>query len=147
LCPATRRDTLETKPQPPIVVSDKGAEALTEKKFASICRQVLTDSQLRNRSTRLLYLLMLMECGDCPTCSLTIKHLMGRSGLCRRSIQIHLRSLEARGLVISTQKTDENGRSEANEYFLPKLKDAIDEAVANKNRKSSPGTRKGSVAS
>ena len=53
------------------------------------------------------------------------------------SIQIHLRSLEALGLVISTPRTDENGRSEANEYFLPKLKEAIDEAVAKKNRKSS----------
>jgi hypothetical protein len=108
---------------------------------------VLTDSQLRNRSTRLLYFLMLMKCDNSPTCSLTIKHLIGCSGLCRRSIQIHLRSLEALGLVISTPKTDENGRSEANEYFLPKLKEAVDEYVAKKNRKSSPGTRKGPVAS
>lgn len=120
---------------------------MTEKAVVNIRMRVLDDSEIRNRSTRLLYLLLLMECGNCPTCSLTIKHLIGRSGLCRRAVQIHLRSLEVLGLVISTPRTDENGRSEANEYLLPKLKEAIDEAVAKKNRKSSPGTRNGPVAS
>ena len=108
---------------------------------------VLGDSGIRNRTHRFLYAILLMQCANGPRCSLTIKDLIDLTCLCRRSVQTSMRSLEARGVVISTPKTDKNGRSEANEYFMPKLQEAIDEFVAKKNRKSSARTPNGPVAS
>jgi hypothetical protein len=133
--------------QSPTVMSDKRTEALTEREFTKVSMDVLGDSGIRGISPRLLYSLLLMKCANGPRCALTIKHLIDLTGMSRRSVQTSMRLLEAQGVVISTPRTDENGRSEANEYFLPKLQEAIDEFVAKKNRKSSARTRNGPVAS
>ena len=84
---------------------------------------------------------------DKPSCTLSIEDLFSLTKRSPRTIKKYLRSLEDMGLVKSSPKTNGTGPGKRTEYFLPKLKQAVDEFVAKKNRKSSPGTRNGPVAS
>lgn len=112
-----------------------------------ITSRVLEGGITKNRSARFLYFMLLRECDGGSTCSPSIQRLMRLTTMSHEEILAFLRPLEEQGFVISTRNPDRTGPDEPTEYFLPKLKEAIDEYIAKKNRKSSPGTRSGPVAS
>jgi hypothetical protein len=128
LCPETRRDTLENK----LNVRTEREENMTEEQIAKLHMKLLLNSGITYGTPQSLYSTLLSMAEDKPSCTLSIEDLFSLTKRSPRTIKKYLGSLEDMGLVKSSPKTGGTGPGKTTEYFLPKLKQAVDEFVAKK---------------
>ena len=84
-----------------------------------------------NRDLLFLYSRLLSYChGNKTSCFPSVETLMHECDMSRRTVQIHLRELERRGLIITLPRTTPTGRTTSNEYLMVGLMKAYEEIAA-----------------
>jgi Helix-turn-helix domain len=110
--------------------------------------RALDNSDLKNnRDLILLYSMLLSYChGNKTSCFPSVETLMGRCGMSRRTVQLNLRELERRGLILTLPRTTPTGRTTSNEYLMVGLMKVYEEMAAggfdDEGRKKRKTTRK-----